>query len=88
MADGPLVRSLWDDFDRLGDVRPALCLPEIADHEQRFVVGRGNAGFWLASDQSEWMTGQNLVVAGGLAGVGAAPPNQVVRDWSAREVQR
>jgi len=51
-------------------------------------VGRGNAGFWLASDQSEWMTGQNLVVAGGLAGVGAAPPNQVVRDWSAREVQR
>jgi hypothetical protein len=34
------------------------------------------------------MTGQNLVVAGGLAGVAAAPPKQVVRDWSAREVQR
>jgi 3-oxoacyl-[acyl-carrier protein] reductase len=36
---------------------------------------------FLASDQSEWMTGQNLIVAGGLSGVSAAPPKQVVRDW-------
>jgi NAD(P)-dependent dehydrogenase (short-subunit alcohol dehydrogenase family) len=37
---------------------------------------------FLASSQSEWMTGQNLVVAGGLSGVSAAPPKQVVRDWA------
>lgn len=36
---------------------------------------------FLASDQSEWMTGQNLIVAGGLVGVAAAPPKHVVRDW-------
>ena len=36
---------------------------------------------FLASSQSEWMTGQNLVVAGGLSGVSAAPPKHVVRDW-------
>jgi NAD(P)-dependent dehydrogenase (short-subunit alcohol dehydrogenase family) len=39
------------------------------------------AVLFLASDQSEWMTGQNLIVAGGLVGVAAAPPKQVVRDW-------
>ena len=44
------------------------------------------AVLFLASDQSEWMTGQNLVVAGGLAGVSAAPPKQLVRDWSAPKV--
>ena len=37
---------------------------------------------FLASSQSEWMTGQNLVVAGGLSGVSAAPPKHVVRDWA------
>jgi NAD(P)-dependent dehydrogenase (short-subunit alcohol dehydrogenase family) len=36
---------------------------------------------FLASSQSEWMTGQNLVVAGGLSGVSAAPSKHVVRDW-------
>jgi 3-oxoacyl-[acyl-carrier protein] reductase len=44
------------------------------------------AVLFLASDQSEWMTGQNLVVAGGLAGVAAAPPKQLIRDWSAPKV--
>jgi NAD(P)-dependent dehydrogenase (short-subunit alcohol dehydrogenase family) len=37
---------------------------------------------FLASSQSEWMTGQNLVVAGGLSGVSAAPSKQVVLDWA------
>ena len=36
---------------------------------------------FLASSQSEWMTGQNLIVAGGLSGVAAAPAKSVVRDW-------
>ena len=43
------------------------------------------AVLFLASDQSEWMTGQNLIVAGGLAGVAAAPPKQVVREWPSRK---
>ena len=42
------------------------------------------AVLFLASDQSEWMTGQNLIVAGGLVGVAAAPPKQVVREWANR----
>lgn len=37
---------------------------------------------FLASSQSEWMTGQNLVVAGGLSGVSAAPAKQTIRDWA------
>jgi 3-oxoacyl-[acyl-carrier protein] reductase len=39
------------------------------------------AVLFLASDQSEWMAGHNLIVAGGLTGVAAAPPKHVVRDW-------
>lgn len=45
-----------------------------------------NVVLFLASQQSEWMTGQNLIVAGGLTGVSAAPPKQVVRDWTASKV--
>ncbi len=40
---------------------------------------------FLASDQSEWITGQNLIVAGGLAGVSATPSKQVVRDWQTQK---
>ena len=42
------------------------------------------AVLFLVSDQSVWMTGQNLIVAGGLAGVAAAPAKQVVRDWPSK----
>jgi NAD(P)-dependent dehydrogenase (short-subunit alcohol dehydrogenase family) len=38
----------------------------------------GKAVLFLASAQSDWITGQNLIVAGGLAGVAAAPPKEVV----------
>jgi 2-dehydro-3-deoxy-D-gluconate 5-dehydrogenase len=33
---------------------------------------------FLASAQSDWITGQNLIVAGGLLGVAASPPKEVV----------
>jgi NAD(P)-dependent dehydrogenase (short-subunit alcohol dehydrogenase family) len=33
---------------------------------------------FLASSESDWMTGQNLIVAGGLAGVNAAPAKEVI----------
>jgi NAD(P)-dependent dehydrogenase (short-subunit alcohol dehydrogenase family) len=33
---------------------------------------------FLASSQSEWITGQNLIVAGGLAGVAASPSKEVI----------
>jgi NAD(P)-dependent dehydrogenase (short-subunit alcohol dehydrogenase family) len=44
-----------------------------------------NAVLFLASGESEWMTGQNLIVAGGLTGVSAAPAKNVVRDWAKTE---
>lgn len=35
---------------------------------------------FLASDQSDWITGQNIVISGGLAGVSASPPKeQIIR---------
>lgn len=37
------------------------------------------AVLFLASDQSDWITGQNIVVSGGLAGVAASPPKEVIR---------
>jgi len=33
---------------------------------------------FLASSESDWMTGQNLIVAGGLSGVSAAPAKEVI----------
>lgn len=38
----------------------------------------GKAALFLASAQSDWITGQNLIVAGGLLGVAASPPKEVV----------
>jgi NAD(P)-dependent dehydrogenase (short-subunit alcohol dehydrogenase family) len=40
------------------------------------------AVLFLASNQSDWITGQNLIVAGGLSGVSASPPKEVIlRKW-------
>lgn len=36
------------------------------------------AALFLASDQSDWVTGQNLIVSGGLSGVAASPPKDVI----------
>lgn len=36
------------------------------------------AVLFLASAQSDWITGQNLIVAGGLSGVSASPSKEVV----------
>jgi NAD(P)-dependent dehydrogenase (short-subunit alcohol dehydrogenase family) len=36
------------------------------------------AVLFLASDQSEWITGHNLIVSGGLSGVSASPPKEVI----------
>jgi 3-oxoacyl-[acyl-carrier protein] reductase len=33
---------------------------------------------FFASDQSEWITGQNLIVSGGLVGVSASPSKEVI----------
>lgn len=38
----------------------------------------GKAALFLASAQSDWITGQNMIVAGGLLGVAASPPKEVV----------
>lgn len=38
----------------------------------------GKIAVFLASSQSDWMTGQNLIVAGGLSGVAASPRKDVV----------
>ena len=41
-----------------------------------------HAVLFLSSSQSDWITGQNLIVAGGLAGVAASPPKEVIlRQW-------
>jgi NAD(P)-dependent dehydrogenase (short-subunit alcohol dehydrogenase family) len=37
-----------------------------------------NAVLFLASRQSDWITGQNLIVSGGLTGVAASPPKEVI----------
>jgi NAD(P)-dependent dehydrogenase (short-subunit alcohol dehydrogenase family) len=37
-----------------------------------------NAVLFLSSSQSDWITGQNLIVAGGLSGVAASPPKEVI----------
>jgi NAD(P)-dependent dehydrogenase (short-subunit alcohol dehydrogenase family) len=36
------------------------------------------AALFLASDHSEWITGQNLIVAGGLSGVAASPSKETM----------
>jgi len=36
------------------------------------------AVLFLASDESEWITGQNLIVAGGLSGVAASPRKEII----------
>jgi NAD(P)-dependent dehydrogenase (short-subunit alcohol dehydrogenase family) len=33
---------------------------------------------FLVSDESEWITGQNFVVAGGLSGVSAVPDREAI----------
>jgi NAD(P)-dependent dehydrogenase (short-subunit alcohol dehydrogenase family) len=38
----------------------------------------GRAVAFFASDQSEWITGQNLIVSGGLVGVSASPSKEVI----------
>jgi len=37
-----------------------------------------NAVLFLSSSQSDWITGQNLIVSGGLSGVSASPPKEVI----------
>jgi NAD(P)-dependent dehydrogenase (short-subunit alcohol dehydrogenase family) len=38
----------------------------------------GKVVLFLASAQSDWITAQNLIVSGGLSGVSASPPKEVV----------
>ncbi|MGC1580826.1 MAG: SDR family NAD(P)-dependent oxidoreductase [Candidatus Acidiferrales bacterium] len=38
----------------------------------------GKAVCFLASSQSDWITAQNLIVSGGLSGVSASPPKEIV----------
>jgi 3-oxoacyl-[acyl-carrier protein] reductase len=35
---------------------------------------------FLSSDQSDWMTGQNLILSGGLSGTQASPLKHVILD--------